>query len=171
MNPPVDLLLDRYDRLGWSLVVIPEGEKGPRTQNWQHRSYTRADFENKNVGLLLGPKSGEVVDADLDCPEALALADLYLPQTRAEFGRRSKPRSHRLYEAPGAVFDAFRDPLGKQKPTLLEFRAPGPSGSAHQTLIPPSVADGEQREWHGDVIEPAAIDARVLRRRCAWLAI
>ena len=40
-----------------------------------------------------------------------------------------------------------------------------------QTLLPPSVADGERREWDGDNIEPAVFDAAKLRRRCAYLAI
>jgi len=36
--------------------------------------------------------------------------------------------------------------------------------------LPPSVANGEQRAWCGEIIAPAVIDARVLRRRIAWLA-
>jgi hypothetical protein len=37
-------------------------------------------------------------------------------------------------------------------------------------LAPPSLADGERREWHGNAIEPAMIDPRALRRAAAWLA-
>jgi hypothetical protein len=36
-------------------------------------------------------------------PAARTLADIYLPKTKAEFGRASKPRSHRLYRAPSAL--------------------------------------------------------------------
>src|SRR5262249_45527976 len=43
-------------------------------------------------------------------------------------------------------------------------------GGAHLTLVPPSIAGGEQRVWHGDAIDPAVIDAKVLRQRIAWLA-
>jgi hypothetical protein len=67
------------------------------------------------------------------------------------------------------VFEAFRDPLSEKKNTLLELRSNSVSGGAHQTIVPPSIADGERREWHGDVIEPAPVDAKVLRRRVAWL--
>jgi hypothetical protein len=74
-----------------------------------------------------------------------------------------------LYVAPGAVFTAFCDPLDGA--TLIELRAEGRDGGAHQTLLPPSVADGERREWHLDAIEPAVVDAAMLARRMAWLAI
>src|SRR5262249_11658117 len=85
------------------------------------------------------------------------------------FGRASQLRSHRLYVAKGAIFAAYGDPLtGK---TLVELRADGQTGGAHQTLIPPSIADGERRQWHGNTVEPIVIDAAVLSRRVAWLAI
>lgn len=161
--------LDDYRRRGWRLVPIPAGQKGPVARGWQTRTWSPADFPpGGNVGLILGPPSGELVDVDLDCPEALALADLYLVTTGAEFGRPSKPRSHRLYIAPGAVYATFADPSDGS--TLLELRAPGRDGGAHQTLVPPSTADGEQRAWHGDAIAPAVVEAPRLRCCCAWLA-
>ena len=121
-----------------------------------------------NIGLILGARSGETVDIDLDCPEALALAPLYLPATGAIFGRASKPQSHRLYIALGATYEAFADPLTSDM--LIELRAQGRTGGAHQTLLPPSIADGERREWHGDTIAPAVIEAIALRTSVAWLA-
>jgi hypothetical protein len=54
---------------------------------------------------------------------------------------------------------------------LVEFRSDGATGGAHLTLIPPSIAGGEPREWHGDVIEPLRIDTRILKHRTIWLAI
>jgi hypothetical protein len=96
----------------------------------------------------------------------------YLLPTRAVFGRASKPRSHWLYVAPGAVYESFSDPLRKDdKNTLIELRAPGRDGGSHQTLLPPSVADGERREWDGDTIAPAVVEATSLRATVAWLAI
>ena len=148
-----------YIARGWQPVRIPSGRKGPIDTEWQNRRYTAADFRpNDNVGILLGPGSGELVDVDLDALEAIALADLYLPETGAIFGRPSKPRAHRLYITPGAVKETFADPLTGEM--LLELRAPGKDGAGHQTVFPPSVADGERREWCGDRIEPAPISAR-----------
>src|SRR5215472_14827734 len=165
---------EHYISRGWALVPIPARAKGPVIKGWQVRTFAAADFPaGGNLGVILGPRSGELVDIDLDCPEALALADIYLPPTRAEFGRPSKPRAHRLYIAPGARFECFADPLLKGSNTLLELRARGQDGeSEHQTVIPPSVhPSGETIEWQGDVIAPAGYEARKLRRRCAFLAM
>jgi hypothetical protein len=154
----------------WRVVPIPSGEKGPKLPGWQNLAL-RADElfryfgTSQNVGVILGAKSGELVDVDPDCAEALALADLYLPATRAMFGRPSKPRSHRILLAPNAVYESFVDPLTGE--TLLELRA----GGGHQTLFPPSITDGERREWYGDVIAPRLIDAEFLRAAVSWLAV
>jgi hypothetical protein len=123
----------------------------------------------ENIGLILGIRSSETADIDLDCPEALALAPLYLPPTGAIWGRCSKPLSHWLYIALGAAYEAFADPLTGDM--LIELRAEGRTGGAHQSLLPPSIADGERREWHGDTIAPAVVSPTVLRTAVAWLAV
>jgi hypothetical protein len=162
-----------YVQRGWRVVPIPAGEKGPKLPGWQKLTLQAADLpryfgNGQNVGVILGPRSGELVDVDLDCEEAIKIADFYLPVTQAEFGRKSKPRAHRLYVAPGATKEAFADPLSGD--TLLELRADGRDGRAHQTLFPPSITDGERREWEGDVITPAAVDAGALQLTLARLA-
>jgi hypothetical protein len=165
------LAVSEYQRRGWALVPIAAGAKVPTIKEWQHRHYSRADFDlSGNLAGIFGARSGSLVDADLDCPEALTLADLYLPTTGAEFGRLSRPRSHRLYIAPGAVHETWADPAASGD-MMVELRADGATGGAHMTLLPPSTTDGEQRQWHGDVIAPAAVDARALQRRMAWLAV
>src|SRR5215472_2793793 len=149
---------EHYISRGWALVPIPARAKGPVLKGWQVRTFAAADFpKGGNIGVILGPRSGELVDIDLDCPEALALADIYLPLTKAEFGRASKPRSHRIYVAPGAQFESFADPLIKGSSTILELRARGRDGtSEHQTVIPPSIhPSGEAITWHSDIIAPA----------------
>lgn len=164
-------------RHGRGVVPIPVGGKAPRAPGWQSRKIGLADVPRyfsgeSNIGVILGPASGELVDIDLDCTEALALADVYLPATCAEFGRASKPRSHRLYIAPGALYEAFGDPLLAGKNTLIELRAAGRDGGAHQTIFPPSLhPSGERVEWHGEMRAPAVVDAAELRCRVAWLAI
>ena len=87
---------------GWQPVPVPLQEKAPKQKDWQNLAITPANaadyFEqNQNIGLQLGARSSGLTDVDIDCPEALALADSFLPATSAIFGRTSKPRSHWLY--------------------------------------------------------------------------
>jgi hypothetical protein len=166
-------LLDQaleYAGRGWRTVPIPPGQKGATIKGWPDRQFEITDFDNGgNVAIRVGRHSGNLADCDLDCEEAIELAPLYLPETNAIFGRKSKPRSHYLYLAAGASFEAFVDPIAQQ--TLLELRADGRDGGAHLTLAPPSIADGERREWRDGIIEPAAFDGRALRICMARLAV
>jgi hypothetical protein len=151
-----------YSRCGFWVVPLPGGEKGPRHRDWQKLRIGLADLPNHfgqsdNLGVILGPASSDLVDVDLDCPEVLALADSYLPATGAVFGRASNPRSHRLFFARGAAYAKFADPTdGKM---LVELRARGRDGGAHLTLFPPSIAEGERREWEGELTAPAVVNA------------
>jgi hypothetical protein len=156
-----------------SLVPIDAGQKGPTARGWQTRNWQPGEFPpGSNIGIIWGPRSRDWIDTDLDCEEALLLAPIFLPPTAAIFGRKSKPKSHWLYISEGAIFEAFSDPLKDKQNTLLEIRARGRDGkSEHQTLVPPSTADGEIRYWEGDKIEPAVFGFAKLRRRCAYLAI
>ena len=147
--------------------------KRPVCKGWPEARLPLAEAEQRledgrGVAFRVGPASGGIVDIDLDCAEAIELADLYLPETGAEFGRASKPRSHRLYRSPGAMFASFADPTDGTM--LHELRADGRDGGAHLTTIPPSPTSGERREWHkpGD---PADIDPAVLTGRVAWLGV
>jgi hypothetical protein len=70
----------------------------------------------QNIGVKLGKFSRNLVDVDLDCEEAVVLADRFLPKTSAIFGRRGNPRSHRLYYSAGAESHEFATPkTGDQK--------------------------------------------------------
>lgn len=174
MTPPLLGAAREYYRRGWAVVPVPPGQKASVMTGWPNFRAAADDLphlfrDGGNIAVILGAPSGQLVDIDLDCPEALALADLYLPATRAIFGRASKPDSHRLFVAPRAVYESFADPLTSK--TLVELRAAGPDGGAHQTIFPPSIADSERREWCGDTIAPTVIDAVALRTAVVWLAI
>jgi hypothetical protein len=118
-----------YNRRGWSLVEISTESKQPREQGWDHHHLGFDDLRycfasGGNIGVKLGADSGWLVDVDLDCAEALALADLYLQPTGAIFGRASRPRSHRLYIAPGATYQVFADPLATEPGPLCFGKTP-----------------------------------------------
>ncbi len=130
-------------------IPIPVAHKQPNIKGWQHLFLTTDDLEAKfgeisNLGILNGAPSGNQVDVDLDCIEALLLADQLLPATDAVFGRQSKCRSHRLYicnPLPSTI--QFRDTDGSM---LLELRSTGT-----QTLFPPSLhPSGEAINWDCD---------------------
>jgi hypothetical protein len=87
-------------------VLIPLNDKMPIPKGWQQLTETHPEALNpnsdKNIGVVLGLTSNGLVDIDIDDMEALALADFFLPETKMEFGRKSKPRSHWIYRCQSA---------------------------------------------------------------------
>jgi hypothetical protein len=169
---------------GWQPVPVPLEEKGPKQKDWQNLAITLANaadyFEqNQNIGLQLGARSGGLTDVDIDCPEALALADTFLPATSAIFGRASKPRSHWLYitdlhgSEDKAVIRFVEPPSlgdGQQPSTLIELRVGGDQKGA-QTLAPDSIhPSGECVCWDSDG-QPTTVDGSVLGKAVAQMAV
>ncbi len=111
-----------------------------------------------NIGLLLGSPSHDLVDVDLDAPEAVAAAETFLPNTDRIHGRPGKPRSHYWYTSPVPATKNFEYVEGKDDKTMLvEIRSTG-----RQTLVPPSLhPSGEKYEWYAEG-DPAQVDAETL---------
>ena len=175
-----------YHALGWRLVPVEAKGKRPTDgDEWQTERHRRTVEQVRahwarafNIGVMLGPASGELVDVDLDCPEAIAFADAYLPAGAFVFGRVGAPRSHRLYRAPGAHFIQLRDPTpdGQQGSMLVELRAKPAGGAGVQTVLPPSThKTGERIEWDADAADaqelPALVDAAELTRAVRSVAV
>jgi hypothetical protein len=157
-------------RLGWCVVPIPRGMKAPVIRGWQDLRLTPEQLanhfsENSNIGVVLGEPSGGLVDVDIDVPEALALADAFLPPTQRIHGRPGKLRSHRWYRvSPSPKYVKLVDPmLEKSDPrasTIVELRQ-----DRHQTIVPPSLhVSGELYGWDEEG-EPAQADAGDLALR------
>src|SRR5690349_640378 len=94
-------------------VPVPAGEKAPRCK-WRDIALSAEEAEShlaagSNLAMRPGSASGDLVDIDLDCFEAVKLAPIYLLPTDAKFGRVSKPCSHWLYVSPGVVYTTFGD--------------------------------------------------------------
>jgi Bifunctional DNA primase/polymerase, N-terminal/Primase C terminal 2 (PriCT-2) len=173
-----------YVRRGWAVVPVPFREKGPQLRGWQTQRINSAEQvayyfrDPTNIGVILGPASGGLVDVDLDCEEACRLADAILPPTHSLFGRTGKPRSHRLYRINGpAPTCQFTDPARKDsdppsKDMLVELRGTKTDGSAGiQTVLPGSIHEsGELIEWAEDG-EPALVEYSVLKQRVIALAV
>ena len=156
---------------GWAPIPVRAGSKAPSTPGWVDLCVTEETVstyfnERVNIGIRLGLASGGLVDVDLDVPEAISMAGLFLPATDAIFGRPSKITSHWLYVV-NSEFETqrFKDPNGT---TLLELR-----GSGSQTVFPSSTHSGETVSWskNGDPSkqESASLCARVGRLAAAVL--
>lgn len=91
-----------YIAQGMTPIAYAHGTKSPLEKNWNKKSADKVDVDkdfvgNKsNIGILLGEPSGNLVDVDLDSPEAILLAPIFLPPTDRRFGRPSTPDAHWL---------------------------------------------------------------------------
>ena len=90
------------------------------------------------------------MDIDIDDMEALALADVFLPETGMEFGRKSKPRSHRIYRCQNA---GKTKRLQGRNGVIVELR-----GNGGQTMFPPSVHPSGEHVEFSKADEPAEAD-------------
>ena len=122
---------------GWCPVPVRFRTKKPIGEGWNelriNATSTPQYFNGspQNVGVLLGDASNGLIDVDLDCPEALALAADYLPPTGALFGRDGKPKSHWLYKVKNPQptdqyrFPSTKDANGKtvKGAMIVEYRS------------------------------------------------
>jgi hypothetical protein len=109
----VERVLDRVQDLtdlGFAVVPLEPGKKYPTLKGWPRtRICSREEAEKhfirgiENIGVAWGEASGGLIDVDIDDDVALALADHFLPKTGLEFGRDSRPRSHRVYRPVGTL--------------------------------------------------------------------
>lgn len=162
----------QYRRRGWMPVPVPYREKGPKIKKWQQSRLSEAqlcEYFNstpQNIGIILGEASNGLVDIDLDCPETVKLANAFLPDTTAIFGRASKRRSHWLYICTPIKTLKFEDVDGAM---LVEIRSTG-----NQTVFPGSVhTSGEQITWdiggNPTTISPDELEKHVKRLAAAAL--
>lgn len=148
-----------YRQRGWFCVPLRPRSKSPVRNDWPNVRIETDDIKSHfstkdNVGIILGEPSGWLVDVDLDCPEAIELADSYLPPTSAITGRASAPRSHRWYIATGATTEKHTDP--NDGSMIVELRSTGT-----QTVVGPSIhPDGEAYEILDS--EPVIVPAPML---------
>ena len=115
-------------------VPIPAGLKRSILKDWPNRQFGIADLDPEgNFAIRLVRRSGDLVDADLDCEEAIELAPTYLPRTGATLGRKSKPRSHWRWD-PHWNLDSV--PLAEIPATMMPREAEVPQATAHRIRPP-----------------------------------
>lgn len=169
---PMDVLAAArsYLQRGWVPIPIPRGSKKPVLEAWPTLRLAEENLADSfqadgNIGLLTGEPSGGLVDVDLDCDEAVALAGAFLPATPMRSGRDARPGSHAWFTALGSQLKVSTYKDIDNKTVLLELRADG-----HQTVVPPSVhPDGDRYRWEG-TLDPSEIVAEELQRAVRELA-
>ncbi len=108
---------ESYLNRGFSVVPIRARSKIPSVLDWPNLRVTKMNLDEyfhsppQNVGVQLGERSGWLVDVDLDSPEAVKLADVFLPPTASRFGRKGKSSSHRLFVSKDAEYVKFKIPM------------------------------------------------------------
>ncbi len=152
-------------------VKVRPGQKDPFPE-WDPRRVELDDHAlnlrvletetNLNVGALF---SGKYVDIDVDTinPFVLAALDYFLPPTSYIWGRKSKPRSHRVYalttdfdRGPWSGVLRYLKDLGKDKidsdSYSVEVRGGTPKNGLY-TVLPGSFRRdvGEAVEWAADI--------------------
>lgn len=157
-----------YKRRGYAPVPIALGTKQPPFKSWQNFDPAPEEllehFETTGVGLILGDRSGGLVDLDLDSPESVALADAFGLKSGMEHGSPNKPRSHRWFKVDTSTgITQFKDPDGKM---LAEVR-----GNGGQTVVEPTpYPAGGNYAWDS-FHEPAELPTAELLDRATRLAI
>ena len=127
----------------------------PRFNNKAKSAQTLADIEydDCNIGAHL---HGHIVDVDVDGTGAeewlMPALDRFLPDCPHIWGRKSRPRTHRVYMVKGdSSFDPASIPLLKGLKKIEEVKVEvrgGPSTRGEYSLLPGSVhPSGEAYEW------------------------
>lgn len=163
-----------YFGCGFMPLPVRNG-KNPGMPQWEKFRVQQNEIEKKfspveNIGLLLGAPSGGLVDVDLDCAEARALAPLFLPKTHMRGGRKQSRDSHYFYKCADVQTVRYQDPdisHNEERVTLVELRSTGA-----QTLVHPSKhPSGDLYEWsNGGKLDPPTVSRESLEKDVRRLA-
>ncbi len=153
-------ILSDYCRLGWHLVQIPLGHKGPVTSGWNKREMCIADPEiaewlDGNIGLAHAYSGTCAIDID-DVPRATAwLADRKVDLSALLMEPdavciESRPGRAKLLYALKTPMPSFK--IAHEKKALIEFRCASEGGLTVQDVLPPSIHPdtGQPYQWRGD---------------------
>jgi hypothetical protein len=172
----VAIALDAIER-GWNPVPVRIGKKAPKSKGWQKIRRTGETVSKEfggggwNVGVQLGPMSNGLADVDLDCPEAIALAPFFLPETAAVYGRCSKPRSHWLYVCDDPAPKGSIKHVDELKAAIVELRLGG-GNKGTQSILPGSLHPDAGEIYAWDINgKPAAARCAVLMAAVSKIAI
>lgn len=143
---------------GWA-VKVQKNKKAP-TDDWEPASANAAkaaqtlsdvEFSSHNLGIHVFDSVVDI-DVDTDNPVLQQALEIFLPHTNHVWGRKSKPRSHRLYKLQGLdSFDprsyGFLRTLGRTPEINVEARG-GQVQRGEMSVMPGSIhPSGEAYTW------------------------
>ncbi len=167
-------LLSYYHNDGCKLVRLSRKTKQNVDKDWQNRDVPPSEIlawyeRGGNIGMQLGAVSDWRGAADCDCPEAVALAPRFLPET-LRLGKGSGVPDVYLYRSPELGFAKF---TGLDGETLIDLKASN-NGAGHQIAVPPSIHPdkGAYRWVRGyNPASIAEVSAAALRASVGRLAV
>jgi len=150
-------ILEYYVNDDCKLVRLSRATKKCVDEDWQINRVPLSDLRkwvkrSGNIGMQMGEVSDWRGAVDNDCPETVALAPRFLPET-LRIGKGNEKPDVYLYRSVGLGFEKFKD---LDSETLIDLKASA-DGKGHQITVPPSVhpTKGPYR-WEGGY-NPAAV--------------
>jgi Bifunctional DNA primase/polymerase, N-terminal/AAA domain len=151
-------LIGQYLEEGLKLLKLRPETKRPVGKEWQHKPGLTLDQalgalkKGYHLGTQVGEVSGWIACVDNDAPEAVKLAQHFLPPTLTA-GKGGIP-SHYVYYVPGMGYSAFSD---IDQDRLIDVKASN-NGRGHQFVVAPSIhPEKGPYEWIGG-FDPASIE-------------
>src|SRR5215218_1760706 len=131
-------IIDHYHEAGFKPVRLSADAKRAVDEEWQRKdvpldALKRHVEQGGNIALQMGDVSDGLSCVDADCPEAVALAPKFLPQTLTA-GRNGEVR-HYFYRSPGLGYKTF--PGDSKDKELLAVKASN-NGAGHYVVVEPS---------------------------------
>ncbi len=164
---------------GYTCIPIKAQSKSPAVVGWTKLKFETSEevkeqftqwYEegHTNVGVLLGERSSNLVDVDLDHPTTHRLKGHFLPPTDMVTGRPGNAASHYWYKCKPDTTPTTRRHKMPDGEVSVELRSSG-----GQTVIPPSIhPSGEAYRWEfKDWGYPGEVDGHYLTTQVALLAL
>lgn len=158
-------------------LPLKERSKEPRDKGFADRDYSLDELDGCNKGLMI---STDLVDVDLDWPEAQHIAKHWIEPDTMVWGRKGE-WTHLVYRCDLEKSINFELPnvagapqmLGAHGRMVLQLRTSA-EGEACYAMIPPSVhPDGDELEWVNKIkpTDTTSDDLKTVFGRIAGLSV
>ncbi len=164
LMPIKETPIDTYTRLGWKLIPVPAGTKGPRKAGWNRieNCYLPNDWSG-NIGLALAYSGIVSIDIDHWLKAARWLADrgidldvLYQAPGAVKIDSGRQGRGKLLYRLPEGMQPLASEKITDDRECILEFRCATSNSLTVQDVLPPSIHPETQQPYQW--VKPDHVD-------------